>query len=272
MKQSRLSNKLIIAGGGANIHLIPYDGFEVWGINDHAFNLKRVDVIFDIHNEDTINSNYRTKNYIEKLKDFEGTVYMQKKQKDIPSSVKFPIEEIKERYGEFFFGTFDYMMALAIEMGYEEIHLYGIDLAIQGEYAYQRPSAMYYIGLARGLGIKVTIPEGSGLNTKGLYAYERNTADEYAETLQEIYQLKTQLNEIEGNIAFNDGLITGIKNLKANKKLNLDGVLQRAIDSRFKVIALKSRVKDKLQEALSRLSDLTGNEVIIPENEVVIKN
>ena len=47
--------------------------------------------------------------------------------------------------------------------GEHEIGLWGIDLAEDGEWEYQRANNEYYIGVAEGMGIKVTLPEGSML-------------------------------------------------------------------------------------------------------------
>jgi len=56
-----------------------------------------------------------------------------------------------------------YLLGFAILNEVDEIHLYGIDLLCDGEYEYQRPNAEYLIGVARGKGIKVHIPEESAL-------------------------------------------------------------------------------------------------------------
>ena len=47
---------------------------------------------------------------------------------------------------------------LAIEKGYKEIGIYGIDLSTTKEYQEQRPSVLYFIGLAKGLGIEIILP------------------------------------------------------------------------------------------------------------------
>ena len=112
-------------------------------------------------------------------------IYMLKRWADIPASVAYPIDAMTERFGRYFTSTVGYMLALAIarivdarqdpkvaEPG-EWIGLYGIDLASDTEYLYQRPNAEYFIGLARGLGIEVSVPETAAVtHAAGLYGFE----------------------------------------------------------------------------------------------------
>jgi hypothetical protein len=89
----------------------------------------------------------------------------------------YPLDEIIAHFNTDYFGsTVDYALALAIYRGYETINLYGVNLANPGEYAYQKPSAEFWIGMAMGRGIKVAIhgQYSSLLKTRDskLYGYE----------------------------------------------------------------------------------------------------
>jgi len=76
----------------------------------------------------------------------------------------FPFDEANALMGEHLTSTPAYMMALAILMGADEIAIYGIEMAVNdSEYFHQRPVMYAWIGYARGLGIKVTIPDESTL-------------------------------------------------------------------------------------------------------------
>lgn len=114
----------------------------------------------------------------DKLHEFKP-IYMQESYPQIPASVRWPREEINawtvERFGaqaevDYFTSTPGEMVVTAIFMGASEIALYGIDLLQDEEYAYQRPGCEYWVGVARGLGIKVTIPPGCAL-IKANYVY-----------------------------------------------------------------------------------------------------
>jgi hypothetical protein len=103
-------------------------------------------------------------------------VYMNDVEADIPTSVRYPIEDVaaivgKTRNGDAYLeSSIAFMMALAIVEGWKEpenmrIGIWGVDLDVGTEYSYQRPNMEYLIGLARGRGIKVFIPERSSLLT-----------------------------------------------------------------------------------------------------------
>jgi uncharacterized protein YdbL (DUF1318 family) len=62
------------------------------------------------------------------------------------------------------------MVVHAIFEGAEEIGIYGVDLLQDEEYAYQRPGCEYWIGVARGLGIKVHVPRSCAV-LKASYVY-----------------------------------------------------------------------------------------------------
>ena len=74
-----------------------------------------------------------------------------------------------------------YPMVLAIKQRPEEIGLFGINMAGDDEYAYQRPNMQYLVGYARAKGIKVTIHPESQLFasqwTAGIYGHPDNIND-----------------------------------------------------------------------------------------------
>jgi hypothetical protein len=89
----------------------------------------------------------------------------------------YPLDEIIAHFKTDYFGsTVDYALALAIYRGYEVMNLYGVNLANPGEYAYQKPSAEFWLGMAMGRGIKVTIhgDHSSLMKTRDrkLYGYD----------------------------------------------------------------------------------------------------
>lgn len=70
----------------------------------------------------------------------------------------YPLKEVIERFHTDYFGsTVDYAIALALYEGEKEIDLYGVNMANPGEYAYQKPSADFWCGVAIGLGVKLRV-------------------------------------------------------------------------------------------------------------------
>ena len=69
------------------------------------------------------------------------------------------------------------MIALALHMQPDVINIYGVDMSQDTEYAAQRPSCEYYIGLAKGQGIEVNIPLDSDLlKSSEIYGYHTDNA------------------------------------------------------------------------------------------------
>ncbi len=103
-------------------------------------------------------------------------IYMREREDDIPTSVRYPLEEVTALVGKtrdglpYLESSIAYMMALAMLEGWNDpqnmrIGIWGVDLNPDTEYAYQKPNMEYLIGMARGRGIKVFIPAESALLT-----------------------------------------------------------------------------------------------------------
>ena len=159
--------------------------WEIWPINDmygmfpelldHAtrwFQLHSLEYLVDQRNMS-----------VERLKTVKFPVYMQKHYEEIPTSVAYPKEEILKEFGYYFTNSFAWMMALAMREKFKEIHLYGIDFATEVEYFQERPAMEYYIGLARGRGIKVFVPQESDL-LKSSFLYGFDERVDYLQNLR----------------------------------------------------------------------------------------
>lgn len=151
----------------------PFDDpeFQIWGMNQYFYRIPRKTLWFEMH--------YTNVNQIEDGK-YKGwlmstdiPIVMHKKTEEIPGSMRFPVDTISVLYGEYFNCTADYMISLAIWMGYEEIGIYGINPI--NEYEYEKRGIEYWIGVARGRGIKVYWPDGVNILKPARYGYkERN--------------------------------------------------------------------------------------------------
>lgn len=157
------------------------DHVEVWGLNNAREILKRVDRLFQIHQRIEVDEDPE---YLKWLQSLDCPVYMIEHYDDIPNSVKYPFGEVAtqifpaetEYASDYLTSTIAYMMALAIYEGFDEIHLWGIDMATGTEYEQQRPCMEFWIGAARMKGIKVVIPDSSPLckhNPDGMYGVYR---------------------------------------------------------------------------------------------------
>jgi hypothetical protein len=194
--------RLAIVGFADSKKDAPYDDptWEIWGLNDLHNAIKRWTRWFDIHTEDNINEDVKLgrsppdKCGIGGLARLTCPVYMQDKNANVPGSVKFPLDEMLETFKgltgkKYFTNSISYMLAFAIYEGiitgkqWDEIHIYGVDMAVGPEYIAQRPSCEYWIGIAEGMGIKMFIPAASDLNkTTFLYGFQ--------EKIQRVWETK----------------------------------------------------------------------------------
>ena len=217
-KKHGMKKRLAIVGFAPTRTQAPCDDptWEVWALND--LKLPRETRHWDIHNLDNIDTDYRAgrlsneqrkSNIPEAVLSEIGIaglakrttpVYMQDKFECVPTSVKLPFKEMLDTFkargltgARYFTNSISYMLAYAIFEGmvvghqWDEIHIYGVDMAVGDEYVAQRPSCEYWIGIAEGMGIKMYIPDASDLNkTAFLYAYEENAQKAYEGKMKQI--------------------------------------------------------------------------------------
>ena len=170
--------KVALVGSANGWKDAPYDdmSWEIWSLNNIHNKIRtlpngRWTRWFDIH-ETAID---RPGN-VEALKKLGCPVYVRNERPDIPNSIVYPLEEMKREFfcnvnrKQFFTSSFPYMIALAIHEGCKELSLYGIALATNTEYAEQLPCVNFWLGIALGKGIKVTVQKHSRvLNPETLY-------------------------------------------------------------------------------------------------------
>ena len=185
------NKKIAIVGCSDSKDLAPWkdESWEIWGVNNLFISMKQeIDIKrmrwFEIHNitfdgknfyrrGDLIFRGQSVNDYIKGLISLGCPVYMQKKWDQIPNSVEYPIKEILQSMGGYFTNTISYEIALAIYEGATEIGIWGVDMAVGTEYAHQRPSCEYFLGVAKGLGINIFVPaEADLLKTRFLYGFQ----------------------------------------------------------------------------------------------------
>ena len=91
---------------------------------------------------------------------------------EIPLSEAFPLEEAAKKFGTLYFSnTIAYMVCYALLQGAKEIEFFGVNQAGAHEYTEEKGSVEYWIGIAVGMGVKVTIngKDSQLLKHKGRY-------------------------------------------------------------------------------------------------------
>lgn len=158
-------------------------------------------------------------------------VYLLEKHPDIPKSITFPKDRILEHFQRrYFTNSFSWMLGLAIK-GFEEIHLYGVDMSLvsedgsPSELEEQRPSIEWLLGWAMGLGIKVVIPaESDLLKAFCLYGYDEHLRDDFrAKARARVLELRRSSQRYREIAAQLDGAATNMQYLSRSWDLAGDG-------------------------------------------------
>lgn len=204
MKSDKRIKKVALVGfSPATRHQAPFydETFEIWGMNELYNHIPRFDRWFQLHNIGAVRSSHRDSSHLDWLRQSRIPIYMVKKYKDIPASQPYPVKDVVREFGSYFSCTASYMMALAILEGFDVIQLYGIEMATTPEYRLQRPSLEYFIGIAKGRGIDVWIPDESLLlKPPQLYGYEPSSLGQKLE--QRLIMLRMRLDKLEKDLDF----------------------------------------------------------------------
>ncbi len=223
--------KVAIVGFASSSRLkAPYtdNSWEVWGMNQLYRFVPRATRWWELHPHEGPGSYLMDEvpgtNYMKWLSECPVPLYMVSRHPKIPKSIEYPLDQIIEEFklhdvrpdmkGKgYFHSSVDYMLALAISEGFEEIGVWGVDMAHDTEYGYQKPSGSFWIGVAKGRGVKVTLPvESALLNNQGYrYGYDPMPSNEMEGQLrarrgaldQRRLQLLTEMNAVDGAIQEN---------------------------------------------------------------------
>lgn len=175
-KWQRKKKVAVCGSAPASIAMIPQDDpeWDIWGLNStHLTQTFRFDAWFDVHGFGLIQHVHKGKHW-EWLKQQTKPIFLQAKHPEIPYSVSYPKALILERFKRRYFTSgISWMLALAIEMGYETIGVFGIDMAQKEEYATkQKDGVDYMLGYIEALGRELIVPATSDLlKTPSLYGY-----------------------------------------------------------------------------------------------------
>lgn len=239
----------IVGFATSSCDLAPYDdeSFEIWGCNALGKKLgKRFDRMFDPHDYDGPRPTIRFQVRLDWYKKWGGPVYMKQVHSELPNSVRFPIEKLFERFKpitkgkEYFTNTIAMMQGFAIMEGFEEVHVYGVDMITANEHEHQRPCCEFLLGYATGLGIKTYVPpESALLSATHVYGYEEEPGEGFitSSTLRALINESDEKN-IEAVATANvfNGLEQGLsfilKQIRDNKPIAEQDLVQKINESR----------------------------------------
>jgi hypothetical protein len=140
------------------------DDSEIWCLNEFYKYLiqipnGRATRWFEIHSRYSPSKN--NAEHITWLQNCKVPVYMWEHYDDMPMSLPFPKDELCKHFGweidgnpvpfKYFSCQPAWMLAFAIYEGFEEIEMYGVNMATDSEFGSQRPSCEYWLGVIYGI-------------------------------------------------------------------------------------------------------------------------
>lgn len=199
--------------------------WEIWAMNQLYRFIPRATRWFEIHPHEGPHSYLADAvpgtDYAKWLAECPIPVYMVSHKPEFPTSVTYPFRQMIEEFGledirpdardkGYFHSSVDYMIALAISEGFQEIGVWGVDMTHDSEYGYQKPSGSFWLGVAKGRGIKLTLPKESALLKNEGYAYgydplPQNHLLDHAQAREKA--LKTQKEQLMANMLMVDGAL-----------------------------------------------------------------
>lgn len=156
----------LIGSAPSSVNLAPYDdpSWTIWSCSPGAYPLvKRCDAHFEIHKFEP-DKPWFTADYIAWMAK-RPVVYMIEPVPALPNSVAYPKDAILEQFGPYFqTNSLSWMTCMAVASGATEIGLWGVDMAAQSEWMFQRTglqTLLWYVN--RHYNVKIILPPESDL-------------------------------------------------------------------------------------------------------------
>lgn len=168
-EQSAKKKKIAIVGTAPQWDAAPFDNpdWEIWGLLGVATMGKRLTRLYELHKAEVarplIESPPHAGKYWDVARALGKNFITQADFPETPEATRFDFKAHLDKYGPYFASTAAWMLADAIDQEPEEIAIYGVNMAHESEYGYQKPSCTFMIGYAKAKGIKVSVPTSSEL-------------------------------------------------------------------------------------------------------------
>lgn len=220
---------LVILGTASSMGSAPFEdeNMEIWAIQTATAKegFKRCDRAFEMHPR----RYWGEPAVMERINKLTVPVYMQDHTDEIPNSVRYPYEEVRERFylpvmkdNLFVTNTITWMLLLAIYEGYRDISLFGVHMAHDTEYGYQQASCSWALGIIHGMMLQgekfhLYIAPSSELLT-ARYEYG------YGEPTQSMQWVHSRINGMRKGVTEAQSRITELK----ERKLRTEGAITEA--------------------------------------------
>jgi len=264
-----MEKKIAIIGKASNsLMLAPFEdpSWQIWGLSNAYNDIPKWDVWFELHDWE-YHRRINPDHYHWLMEDHGKPIYaFEDNYHDAPWAKKFPIDDLKGMFGSLFNGnpvfkywtnSPSYMMGLAMLQGATHIGIWGVDMVMNDEYAYQRPSCELMIGACLAKGIAITIPSESSLcKSHRLYGYETHSDDGYVEVRtreNSLKQRQAQANQESSKAAYLKNMFEG-----ALQEINV----YEESNGQYKVEERKKLLQTSYEQQAQMLSELEKQKFI----------
>lgn len=211
----------ILGGAPSSCKLAPFGDptWEIWACSPSNYIAPRVDAWFEVHSfdrKDVTGNEF----YIQTLQRHDR-VYITKPDPRMPKGIVLDYDEITKPYGGMFVQSFmqssvSYMLAMAINLKPKAIGLWGVDMAAESEYDYQRPGCHFFFNEAMKRDIEIIAPpESDILNPLPPYGYKEHWPMYWRQKARKIEILERK-REAERLIMEKQNLLTAMEGALAD--------------------------------------------------------
>lgn len=195
--------------------------WQIWSLGKNSVQCQRFDRWFELHTRDVLEAANALSHRHDFLKAAGNKLMVGHNcWPEFPDAQMYPWAEIVGKFGKYLTSSLAEMIALAIHEGAAEIGLWGVDMVCPEEYAHQRASCEYLLGIAVGKGIKVTVAKESPiLRPTRIYGLEdagfsREIIERKAEAVQQLSEIKSRMSRDEVDFHFTRGVISLLSDLE----------------------------------------------------------
>lgn len=231
---------------------------EIWGLNEgYVRETPRISRWFQLHNFNTFSraNNTNDPKHFQWLKDQRDfPIYMQKDYRrfGIKRCKVFPLDAVTEKFGRdgelYATSSFSYMIYLAMLEGFDWIGVYGFEMATGSEYFHQRANAEYIIGMARGMGITVALPQNGNLLRGRMYAYEDESLGIRQNLEFRLGVLAKQMDKQKTDFYANQGKLTVMEDVRSGKLVINDESMTKMQTELINSSAIVNTVNGAIEE------------------------
>jgi hypothetical protein len=231
LKQEAGKKKVAILGTAPSSRMLaPFEdkSWQIWSCSPGNMNVvPRWDRWFEIHcNLHWPENQSYGRPYLNWLKSHRTPVYAQAiyacPDGELPNAIAYPKDEMVKEFGPYFFtSSFAWMIALAISEGFEEIALFGVDMASRDEYILQRPGYYFFKTITDAKGIKMWAPyESDIMQPPPLYGFMDSTPfgrkiwARERELKERVAELKGQMLNMDKSCTYLEGALEDLDYIK----------------------------------------------------------